>query len=66
MVKTDTKTVLLDATEWVARSHKHDGFSYTDLSKCVGTRTARALFSCILSEFTFRMIFRCLPIVIRP
>ena len=32
MVKPDTKTVLLDAAEWAARRHGHDGFSYADLS----------------------------------
>ena len=41
MVKPDTKTVLLDAAEWAARRHGHDGFSYADLSKRVGIRTAK-------------------------
>lgn len=40
MGKTDTKTILLDANEWAARRHGHDGFSYADLSKRVGIRTA--------------------------
>ena len=40
MKKPDTKTILLDAAEWAARRHGHDGFSYADLSKRVGIRTA--------------------------
>ena len=40
MVKADTKTVLLDAAEWAAKRHGHNGFSYADLSKHVGIRTA--------------------------
>ena len=40
MEKPDTKTIPLDAAEWAARRHGHNGFSYADLSKRVGISTA--------------------------
>lgn len=38
--KTDRKTALLDAAERAARARGYDGFSYADLARDVGIRTA--------------------------